>query len=146
MQITLNQDEITDAVEAYVRTQIAVASNQSIAIDFTNGRSPNGLSATLDIRSSTAVKAPAKPVTRTTAPVTEEISSPEPKASPKPKAVAKAEPEGEETKDEAPAAPKASPFKKAVVEDNEPEAVVTETDDDEAPAKAPGGSIFSKAS
>lgn len=63
MQITLNQEEIHTAVEQYVRRQITIADNQAINIDFTAGRGPNGLSATLDIRPAVAA-APSKPVTR----------------------------------------------------------------------------------
>lgn len=37
-------------MEAYVRNQITIAKTQAISIDFTAGRGPNGLSATLDIR------------------------------------------------------------------------------------------------
>lgn len=50
MKITLNQEEIHQAVEAYVRSQINIAQNQEVAIDFTAGRGPDGLTATLDIR------------------------------------------------------------------------------------------------
>lgn len=49
MQITLNQDEIIDAVKAYVRSQINIASNQDIVIDLRAGRGENGFTATLDI-------------------------------------------------------------------------------------------------
>src|SRR5690606_26041365 len=64
MQITLDQDEIHQAVESYVRSQINIARNQSIEIDFTAGRGPNGLSATLKISSAVNM---AKPVYRETA-------------------------------------------------------------------------------
>lgn len=50
MQITLNQEEIHAAVEGFVRSQITIAKNQTITIDFTAGRGANGLSATLDIK------------------------------------------------------------------------------------------------
>jgi hypothetical protein len=69
MQITLNQDEIHTAVEAYVRGQISIAENQSVNIDFTAGRGDKGLSATLDIRAAALGKAAPK-VTRS-APVAE---------------------------------------------------------------------------
>lgn len=49
MQITLNQDEIIDAVKAYVRSQINIAPNQDIMIDLRAGRGENGFTATLDI-------------------------------------------------------------------------------------------------
>lgn len=51
MQITLNQDEIIDAVVAYVHGQISVAPNQKIEVDLKAGRGENGFTATLDIRS-----------------------------------------------------------------------------------------------
>lgn len=50
MQITLNQDEIIDAVVAYVHGQISVAPNQKIEVDLKAGRGENGFTATLDIR------------------------------------------------------------------------------------------------
>ena len=50
MQITLNQDEILEALEAYVRNQINLAPNMEIEIDLKAGRGENGYSATLDIR------------------------------------------------------------------------------------------------
>ena len=49
MQITLNHDEILEALDAYVRTQIAIAPGQQVAIDLKAGRGENGFSATLDI-------------------------------------------------------------------------------------------------
>lgn len=49
MQITLNQDEIMNALENYVRSQINLAENQKIDIDLKAGRGENGFSATLDI-------------------------------------------------------------------------------------------------
>jgi len=51
MQITLNQDEIIEAVVAYVHGQISVAPNQKIEVDLKAGRGENGFTATLDIRS-----------------------------------------------------------------------------------------------
>jgi len=64
MQITLNQEEINEAVEIYARSQINIASNQSLDIDFVAGRGANGLSATLDIRTNKGVAAAPKPVYR----------------------------------------------------------------------------------
>jgi len=63
MQITLNQEEINEAVEIYARTQINIAPNQSLDIDFVAGRGANGLSATLDIRTNKGIAAVPK-VTR----------------------------------------------------------------------------------
>jgi hypothetical protein len=51
LQITLNQDEIIEAVVAYVHGQISVAPNQKIEVDLKAGRGENGFTATLDIRS-----------------------------------------------------------------------------------------------
>ena len=62
MQITLSEDEIQQAVVAFVRGQITIAENQQIDVNFTAGRAPNGLTATLQI--STVVTPQAKPVTR----------------------------------------------------------------------------------
>jgi hypothetical protein len=50
MQITLNQDEIEEAIDAYVRGQITIGSNQQISIDLRAGRGDNGFSATLEIK------------------------------------------------------------------------------------------------
>lgn len=49
MQITMNQEEIVEAVKAYVYRQIRVNEDQDITIDFKAGRGENGISATLDI-------------------------------------------------------------------------------------------------
>lgn len=49
MQITLNQVEILEAIEAHVRRQIAVPKHQVVNIDLRAGRSENGFTATLDI-------------------------------------------------------------------------------------------------
>lgn len=64
MQIILTEDEIRGAVDTYVRSQINIADNQDIKVDFTAGRGPNGLSATLDIRAKAVAPASKKPVTR----------------------------------------------------------------------------------
>ena len=71
MQITLNQAEIEDAIETYVRNQITIADNQEIVMDFKAGRSDAGYTVTLDIQerqvSKAAAKASApKPATRAT--------------------------------------------------------------------------------
>lgn len=51
MKITIDQDEIEEAVEAFIRRQIAINDDQTITIEFTAGRGANGLSAALDISS-----------------------------------------------------------------------------------------------
>lgn len=63
MQIILQEDEILEALEAYVRDQINISANQEIKIDLKAGRGDNGFSATLDIRKAqTALPAPVAPV------------------------------------------------------------------------------------
>lgn len=54
MQLTLNEEEIKDAIIAYVRSQINIANNQHIEVDMKVGRGDNGYSATLDICPNTA--------------------------------------------------------------------------------------------
>ena len=54
MQITLNQDEIHDALKDYVRHRISIKDNQNIEIDLKNGRGENKTTATIDITSPTA--------------------------------------------------------------------------------------------
>ena len=51
MQITLNQDEIHDALKDYVRHRISIKDNQNIEIDLKNGRGENKTTATIDITS-----------------------------------------------------------------------------------------------
>lgn len=66
MQITLSEDEIQQAVVAFVRGQITIAENQQIDVNFTAGRAPNGLTATLQISTvGAAIPAP-KPMARPT--------------------------------------------------------------------------------
>lgn len=123
MQITLHESEITEAVEAYVRDQINIKTNQSISIDFTAGRGSNGLTASLDI-SNRPVTAN-KPVMRAVSkPVVEEIE-PEPMG----------QGESSGSQDEAP---------EAVEEETDPTPdEVQEEEKDEAPAPS-NKSIFSK--
>ena len=49
MQITLNQDEIIQAIIAHVKSCINVAEGTEITVDLRAGRGDNGFSATLDI-------------------------------------------------------------------------------------------------
>jgi hypothetical protein len=58
MQITLNQDEIEEAIEAFVRNQITISPNQEISIDLRAGRGDNGFSATLEIKTRKAKAEP----------------------------------------------------------------------------------------
>ena len=165
MQITLNHDEILEALDAYVRTQIAIAPGQQVTIDLKAGRGENGFSATLDIvpvsrktsvseeRMAAAYCEPDAPVetpkaTGNTINPVKPAALSAPKASPfgKPKAVEKAlEPEVEVgTPEEA-----TEPTQEAQEEDPAPE--IPNEDDtapaaaDEAPAPAANPrSIFSK--
>lgn len=146
MQIQLNQDEITAAVEDYVRSQISIKPNQSISIDFTAGRGANGLTAALDISTGKLKQSTA---TRSV-PVAVE-TQPEPEPDPAPEADAELT---DEEKDPAPepkaetAAPKGIFSKKntsveAPEETDEatPSEESDESDKEEAPAPK---SIFSK--
>lgn len=141
MQIILTQDEILEALEAAVRTQIAIAEGQSVSIELKAGRGENGFSATLDIvpaaRANLRATTVSAPMSQT-APAT---AAPAPKASPfkaAPKAVTP-EPTEEATE----------PTQEAQEEDPAPE--IPNEDDtapaaaDEAPAPAANPrSIFSK--
>lgn len=66
MQITLNQDEILDALKAYVRTQINISEDQDILIDMKAGRGENGYTATLDIVPKTKVAVTSRPMGKMT--------------------------------------------------------------------------------
>ena len=126
IQITLNQDEIFSALDAYVRSQISVKDGMEISIDMKAGRGENGYSATIDIvPEGTAKAAPAT----TAAPA----SKGNPFAKPAAAATASVEPSTEET---------TSPTEEPLAPVEEPAA-----EEPEAPAAAatPAGSIFSKA-
>lgn len=49
MKITIEQNEIEQAITDYVHSQVSVKEGQAISIDFTAGRGDKGLSATIDI-------------------------------------------------------------------------------------------------
>jgi len=49
MQITLQESEILDALEDYVRSKIQISQNQQIIFDLKAGRGENGFTATLVI-------------------------------------------------------------------------------------------------
>lgn len=109
-----------------------------------NGRSPNGLTATLDIRAGALAAKPAKTTRRETVaerPAVKE--APEADTQPETESVdqedSSADVPADDVKEEA--APKASPFGKGKTEE------VDDEETDEAPAKpVSGSSIFSKAS
>ena len=121
-----------------------------------SGRSPNGLTATLDIRAGALAAKPAKTTRSASQSVGMERAQAKADASVKKEAPeADTQPETEsvdqedssadvpadDVKEEAPAAPKASPFGKGKNEE------VDDEETDEAPAKpVSGSSIFSKAS
>ena len=52
MQITLDQEEIHDALTDYVRQRISIKDNQNIEIDLKNGRGENKTTAIINITSS----------------------------------------------------------------------------------------------
>jgi len=95
MIITLNEDEIRGAVETYVRSQIAIAENQTLTVDFTAGRGPNGLSATLDIKAKPVSAAATKPSFTPRAMTAPPAPAAQPKTKPQP------EPEAEAIEEEA---------------------------------------------
>lgn len=118
MQITLNQDEIIDAIIGYVHSQIAVAPNQKIEVDLKAGRGENGFTATLDIR-------PNSPI----------ISS----IIVEPKAVVTAEVEGAgvNTKSESISAPTVAPEEPKAVKTTKGAGIFGKTIKTEAPAPLP---------
>lgn len=67
MQITLQESEILDALEDYVRSKISISESQKIIFDLKAGRGENGFTATLDIVANGS-KAPvkSKPVSKPT--------------------------------------------------------------------------------
>jgi len=119
MQIRLEEDEIHEAVDAYVRTQINLADNQEVSIDFTAGRGPNGLSASIQITAATS--------TASTTKTASAAKEPEPQVEPE----VKAEPE-------------TSSYE---YEENVPETDNDVSDDTPAESEAPRrDSLFAKAS
>lgn len=73
MQIILTQEEIEEAIEAHVRSQIVIAENQKVSIDLKSTRGETGFTAILDIRAAAVTKAKPKPVTRVA--VTDKVAS-----------------------------------------------------------------------
>lgn len=149
MQIILTQDEILEALEAAVRTQIAIAEGQSVSIELKAGRGENGFSATLDIvpaaranLRATTVSAPVTPMSQT-APAAAAVQAPKaspfkaapkaqsPEPAPEPVAESPETPEEEQNEDPAPEIP------------NEDSPAPAPADEAPAPAANPR-SIFSK--
>jgi hypothetical protein len=50
MQITLNQDEIEEAIRNHVHGQVTIRESQEMSIDLRAGRGENGFTATLDVQ------------------------------------------------------------------------------------------------
>lgn len=143
MQITLNQEEIVDAIEDYVRSQITIADNQKIDIDFKAGRGDNGVSATLDIRPATTTKKKDKPTRSASKTEKEPEEAPVEKAPAKKESSAKTkkeEPENsaEEVEDTSQEKDETGP---EPAEGGEPSDQQAEEEPKEAPAPKPG-SIF----
>ena len=79
MQITLNQDEIMEALKNYAFTIINVAPGNDINIDLKAGRGENGYTATLDIVPKRSTSISDLISKSTTAPVKEvAVEAPEP--------------------------------------------------------------------
>lgn len=168
MQITLNQDEIVDAITNYVRGQIAITSNQQIAVDLRAGRGENGFTATLDIRPIDNATVGQTGVRKIDRPSSEDLDAktdvlagaPTPNASPAPTSVVNL-PKAKNKVVEKPVEPDPAPEDKTSVEDaavdeavdrileggreiaSEPEQAVPPTEEP-APATMPArkGSIF----
>lgn len=132
MQITLNQDEIHEAVTNYINSQVNLADDQDISIDFTAGRGANGLSATIDIRSRGSIKAKAAPKPAA-APV---AKTEEPKED---TVTAEVEETAEEVKEEKPASKGKLFAAKASTTDDD-----ADDEPDAVEAKLPASSIFAK--
>lgn len=79
MQISLNQDEITEAVTKQVLGMISLKSNQKVTVDFTAGRGSNGLTANIEIASAGLTSKPTA-VTRSVPVAVETQPEPEPKS------------------------------------------------------------------
>lgn len=110
MQITLNQEEIDQAVQDFVRSQINIADNQEVSIDFTAGRGPNGLSAAINIATIAASKATVVPVrTKPKAVETTPKSAPVEENETTPEAEPEAESQEAEAVNEAPETPDEQP-------------------------------------
>lgn len=128
MQITLNEAEIVDAIQDYVRKQINISDGRDIEVDLKAGRGDNGFSATLDIVKRSADAAPTLAAVESK-PKTKDVTA---------KLV-------EETADEAPAEAKAKTTKAKPAPEKAVDEVIPDQEDaapeaDAEPAKA--GGIF----
>jgi len=147
MRITLNQEEIHEAVHAYVRTQINLAENQEVSIDFTAGRGEKGLTATIDVRNKSTKTS--KPITRSVGPHGEE-PDPAIEAEPETETQAEEEKEAEAPKAEKEKKPETAPKGKLFQTKNKPAKDMSEDEDDDAPdavedkLSPPAESIFGK--
>ena len=144
MQINLNETEITEAVDAYVRTQIAIKGNQNISVEFTAGRGANGLTAALEITSAGLTQTPPQSLVKRSV-ETVVAADPEPvQADPvtKPEPAAATKPIFGKAKTAAAAEKAPAPEPE---DETETDAVEDETEAGvEADAPAPSKSIFAK--
>lgn len=103
MQIILTQEEIEEAIEGHVRSQISIAENQKVSVDLKSTRGETGFTAILDIRAPAVTKA--KPTTRTrTASVAAVVEEEAPEALPEAADIPETSPESTEEEDEVAAA------------------------------------------
>lgn len=130
MQITLNQDEIEDAIKAHVLSQININPDQTITVDMKATRGDQGFSAILDIRhtGSGQADAPVKAAPTKVTPVpaedfvetvTQPVNKPEPvveEPAPEPEVVEEPQPQP-------------SPFKGFESDEEEPDEVIDDDDD-----------------
>ena len=62
MQITLEEEEINQAIEQYVRGQISIKENQTLSFDFKAARGEHGMTATVSIQNSKAATIVTAPI------------------------------------------------------------------------------------
>ena len=124
MQITIDEQDIRAAVEAHVRSIIAIQPNQAIEMEFTNSRGDKGITATLTLNARLSASADAATAVATT------VAPPAVAAAPATAPASKAEPE-----------------KLSVVEEDTSSDAEEADAPTEAPAETAGRkSIFAKAS
>lgn len=112
MQITLNETEIFQALEDYVRSQISINDSQRVEIDLKAGRGENGFSATLDISAADSAPAPKQePAPKAAKPPKEKAPKPAPVFEQEDK---EADASEEDTGDEAPTEKAEAPAKKSI--------------------------------
>lgn len=149
MQLIVNQDEIASAVEMLVRSQIDLKPGMDVSVEFTNVRSPNGMTAEVSITASKDAPAAAPTPKAEKAPEPKAVkSTPVEETKPEPVEEAAAD---QPTEDEAPQEEAADPkpaekknlFNKPAESANAGEDTQPANDSEEATKRT---SIFSKAS